>query len=211
MDHIVKQYQKAYHEHGDSPSSVLWPKGRQDIRFFALIKHIPLNSSFSILDFGCGLAHLSEYLTSTGRSFDYTGADIVPEFILSNKERYPKGVFINIKDVEDIQQQYDYIVASGTFNILYVNNKQEHTQIVFNYLTHLFNKANVYLSVNFMTDKVDFMQKEAYHQDLNSLIEFVQSKLSKRIIIDHSYMPYEYTITVFKNQEIIRPENTYVL
>lgn len=211
VDHIIKSYQLAFEKNGVSPEAVLWPKGRQYERFSALLSHVKNNQPGSLLDFGCGLAHMIEYVNQMFPYLEYTGADIVPDFIKSNLERFPDSSFKLIKDATDITNVYDYIVASGTFNMLYVKDSATHQQIVFDYLTHLFSITRVYLSVNFMTDKVDYIQDGAFHQNVNTLLDFVQSKLSMRIVVDHSYMPFEYTITIFKDQEIVRPQNTYHL
>ena len=58
---IIKQYQESFAMHGDSPAAVMWPRGRQELRFNALTKHFS-NNNFSVLDFGCGLGHLKSYL-----------------------------------------------------------------------------------------------------------------------------------------------------
>jgi trans-aconitate methyltransferase len=209
MDNIIKTYKDAFSEHGDSPASVLFPKGRQNDRFFALTKNIIPKENFSLLDFGCGLAHLKTYLDRNFTDISYTGADLVDDFITDNKKRFPESSFYKIKSYTEITDNYDYIVASGTFSILYSENPEEHKKLLFEILEHLFSKSNNFLAVNFMTDNVDFIQENAYHQNVTELYNFIQSKLSKRLIIDQSYMPYEFTATIYKNQTILRPENIY--
>jgi len=208
MKHIINTYKNAFETFGDTPQSVLWPKGRQDDRFEALTKNIKKNN-FSILDFGCGLAHLKPYLNGKFTNFTYIGADIVSDFIQNNKQKYQQNEFLQIQNVQDIHKNYDYIVSSGVFNILYVEDIIAHKKIVFDTLEYLFEHTNIYLSVNFMRDEVDFIQKTSYHQNISEIYEFVIKNLSKRVMIDTSYMPYEYTITIFKQQEITRPDNTY--
>lgn len=209
MEHIRDSYRNAYLEHGDSPKSVLWPKGRQDLRFDALTKHVSKEAPFSVLDFGCGLAHLKDYLAARSSSFSYTGVDILPEFIEANRVKYPNDHFQVISEVQDIRGSFDYVVASGTFNMLYFEELEKHKSYVFDTLTRLFDKTSGYLSVNFMTDQVDFMQEGAYHQNIAELHNFVSTRLSKRLLIDQSYMPYEYTVTIWKDASIVRPDNVY--
>lgn len=210
MDEIIRQYKESFALHGNSPNAVFWPKGRQDERFTALTRFIS-KDKFSILDFGCGLAHLRIYLEKNHpNKFEYTGADIVDDFVKENRKNFQNDKFILINTASEIAEQYDHIVSSGAFNMLYVNDVQEHKKIVFGILTELFSKTKVSLSVNFMTDAVDFIQPGAYHQNIKELYDFAFTKLSKRIVIDQSYMPYEFTITFFKDQTILRPENIYV-
>ena len=41
------------------------------------------------------------------------------------------------------------------------------------------------------------------------LINFISKNLTRRFKIDHSYMPYEFCVKIFKEQEILRPENVF--
>lgn len=210
MEHLIRTYQEAFEQFGDSPKAVLWPKGRQDVRFKALTKYIHKTTPFSILDFGCGLGHLCDFLQEASyNQFSYTGVDLVPAFIEHNQQKFSTHKFQCIKQVSDIKGQYDYIVSSGAFNILYCADMAQHQEMVFDALEHLFQCANVALSVNFMRDEVDYMQESAFHQNINLLYTFVSTSLSKRIDIDTTYMPFEYTITVFKQQEFTKPDLLY--
>ena len=104
---------------------------------------------------------------------------------------------------------FDYVLISGAFNMSYFEDLEKHKNLVYEILESLFSKTSVYLSVNFMSDQVDFIQEGAYHQNINELLRFVLERLSKRYVLDCSYMPYEFTITVFKDQTIKRPDNIY--
>lgn len=209
MKKIINLYETALAQHGDSPESVLWPKGRQAERFSALTKHILKTGQFSLLDFGCGLAHLKPYLDTYYKDVAYSGVDIVSAFLAINRDKYPQDTFYSIESVNDIKDSYDYIVSSGAFNILYAPDNVKHQEMVFEILAALFEKTRISLSVNFMTDQVDFVQPGAYHQNILSLYQYITSKLSKRILFDQSYMPYEFTVVIWKNQTINRPENIY--
>ena len=62
----------------------MWPKGRQDIRFNNLIsplKNIITKETLSLCDFGCGLAHLEEYIINKKINLEYKGLDFVPSLI----------------------------------------------------------------------------------------------------------------------------------
>ena len=60
-----------------------------------------------------------------------------------------------------------------------------------------------------MTDQVDFIQEGAFHQNVLELYEFAKEKLTKRVAVDESYMPYEFTFHFFKDEEILKPDNIY--
>ena len=209
MKKIVKIYQDAFRKSGPkSPASVLWPKGRQDERFRALTRGMS-SADFSVLDYGCGLGALYGFLKKKYRKFRYTGVDIVPEFISENKKRHKETVFKKIKSYRDVRKKYDYILASGTFNLLYSPSAKRHKAMVYKILGHLFSKAGKFLAVNFMTDKVDFKQPGAYHQNIPDLYEFITRRLSRRVLFDASYLPYEFTVIVYKDRNIDRRGSSY--
>jgi trans-aconitate methyltransferase len=209
MKHILKIYEDAFRKYGDSQQAVLWPKGRQEVRFHSLTRHIREDRNFSLLDYGCGLAHLKPFLDERYKNVDYYGADAVNTFIETCRLKYPKDQFLHVESPIDIQGEFDYIVSSGAFNILYNPDFTVHRTIVFEIIKELFRKTKVYLSVNMMTDIVDFQQPDAYHQNVLDIYRFVSENLSRRLILDQSYMPYEFTLTVWKDQHIQRPANLY--
>ncbi len=209
-DGIKEEYQKAFAANGDSAAAVLWPKGRQEERFNALTRHISPSSKFKILDFGCGLAHLNIYLKKHFDFYEYHGVDLVKEFVDHASKNFPGHSIKLVKNEKDVVEQYDHIVSSGAFNMLYLEDAEVHQEIVFSILTHLFGSCTQSLSVNFMTELVDYKQVGAFHQNLGRLYQFVSKNLSRRFLIDQSYLPFEFTITIFKNQEIKSPENIYI-
>jgi SAM-dependent methyltransferase len=194
----IARYREAFRQHGNSPASLFWPKGRQPTRFTALTRHFQ-NEPRSVLDYGCGLAHLKPFLAERFPALDYHGADIVPEFIDENRRRYPDATFLLVKGPADIVATYDYAVMSGVFNLRYDCSESEHRSIIRDSLRHLFKHVRVAMSVDFMTDQVDYQQDGAYHQNVMELYQFARDELSRRIVIDQSYMPYEFCMTVFSS------------
>jgi trans-aconitate methyltransferase len=208
LDHIARQYRDAFAQFGRSPASVLVPKGRQDLRFGALTRGIE-RDHFSLLDYGCGLADLKGYLDNRFSNFDYTGVDLVTEFIDDNRHVYPDATFMQVSAPSDVTRSFDYVAMSGIFNILYVPNREAHRDIIRNIITELFAKCEVAMVMSFMTDRVDFQAADAYHENTHELMAFCTQHLSSRWLLDQSYMPYEFTVTVFKDTEIVRPANIY--
>ena len=56
---MIIAYKKSFKEFGNSPSSLLIPKGRQELRFKSFIPYIKKNST--LLDFGCGFSDLAKF------------------------------------------------------------------------------------------------------------------------------------------------------
>lgn len=201
-------YRKAFAEHGDAPAAVLWPRGRQDIRFEALTRHFG-KGGFSVLDYGCGLAHLKRFLDARFTGVEYRGADLLPEFVDAVRAKHPDAQVQRVASHHDVRDPVDHVVISGTFNIVEGDDADAYLRLVQEALVHLFSLARVSLAVNFMTDRVDFRQDRALHVSVAGLAEFARQRLSPRIRIDESYMPYEFTLVALKDSTIVRPDNTY--
>jgi hypothetical protein len=205
---IVEQYQRAFEAHGDSPASVLWPRGRQALRFEALTRHFT-GDGFSVLDYGCGLAHLKAYLDARFSRYEYYGADLVPEFIKTVAIKYPDAKLKLVRSYADVSEPIDHVVISGTFNIIDEPDRTLYIERVYAALSHLFALSRVSLAVNFMTDRVDFTQPQALHMNVEAIMDYTRRHLSPRLRVDESYMPYEFTLLVLKDSKILKPDNIY--
>lgn len=95
----------------------------QELRF-EVLKNIFFHGA-SVLDVGCGLGNLYDYLKKQDYNFKYTGVDILPEMIFRAKEKNPQAEFFSANIFEDDlfgDRKFDVIYASGIFNIELGNN-----------------------------------------------------------------------------------------
>lgn len=83
----------------------------------------------SILDVGCGLGNFAEYLDEKNIAAQYTGVDILTEMIdLSSKKTFKRvkaeflktDIFLENSLIKN--RKFDYIFASGIFNLNLGNN-----------------------------------------------------------------------------------------
>ena len=204
---MISTYKNQLKKFGPVPAALGCPKGRQDIRFEALTKY--LNKGNSLLDYGCGFGDLFLFLKKKDLKITYNGCDVVKSFIEIAKEKYPKENFFQTEVDKKLDKKYDHIIASGVFNFLYTESKKKHEDLLKKSLTILFNSSKKTLSVDFLSEFVDFQDKDTYHQNVSKLIRFVSENLSRRFLINHSYMPYEFCIHIFKNDEILKPKNVF--
>ena len=203
---MIEEYEKTFDIYGDSVSSLQWSEFGTKERMEALVFNLELNGA-NVLDFGCGLAHFKDFLDEKFNDINYNGVDIVEKFIINNKEKYKNSVSCSFKKInkyQDVTLNYDYVFISGVFNILIKNSFQEQFDNIKEVLTYLFSLSNIALSINFMNKDVDFINDGSYHQDVLELYKFISSSLSKRFVINQSYMPYEFTVTIYKNQSKVK-------
>lgn len=190
---ILDFYQKAYQMYGDRDArSVRWSKvGDQLIRFRALIGVADLSDS-SVLDVGCGMGELYKYLLQQEIPVEYTGIDIVPEFIASAKKRFPQTVF-KVKDIFDLKQTHDYVLASGALSFKVADNANYYQDMI----RHMYALANKAVAFN-MLDKHVHVDDDTYAAYSPIEIADFCSTIAERVEVVVDYLPQDFTIYMYK-------------
>lgn len=213
FDNIKQLYQVSYSLYGDSPASLLTPKGRNNLRFRAIDQFIN-KESFRILDYGCGLGYLLDYLSLNAKQFEYVGVDLLPDFVNACKLKYPQHKFPNasfrtIGPEECINESFDIIFSSGVFNIRTHPEVVQSKAYAFKRLEELYRLANEAMVCDFLSAYVDYQQESAQHFSASEIADFCIHKLGRRFTIRHDLLPYEMTAIIWKDSAIKRPENIF--
>lgn len=195
----IEVYQTQFKKYGLNERSLFLTNNKQQIRF-SIIKGIGIKNNCSILDVGCGFGDLYDYLLSNGLSeINYTGIDIVPEFICEAKSRFPKSDF-RIIDIlnEDMVEKFDFVVLSGTLNKKIPGNHEEYVKAM---LTRMYELSKVGVSADFISSYGDARYPDIYRADA-TMIFTISKQLSQRVTLRHDYMPYEFTVYIYKQDKI---------
>ena len=203
----MRVYRDLYLKHGRSEEALCWSKNKQENRFEALTRHIP-NSASILLDYGCGLGDLKTWLSTSKPLISYRGVDIVPEFIESNKKALGAEYFSTITGPEDVAHKFDHGILSGVFNLRTLP-EDIHWTLLQKTLTALFMNTRISLAIDFLSWDVDFKKENSYHQNPDSIGRFISQSLSRRWELNKSYLPYEYSVVIFKDVEIDSTRNVY--
>lgn len=202
-------YRAGYKDHGDSPAALLTPKGRNNLRFRALLPLLD-KPGLSVLDYGCGLGYLFDYLQEQGASVRYTGMDMMPEFIDACRQKHgDKAEFQLIEAEQPLERRFDLVFASGVFNIRSHADDGLSRAYATARLKQLFDATDVALVCDFLSPYVDFKQGDSQHFDTGFIAEFCARELSRRFVIRHDLLPYEYTLIGWRDDTILRPHNVF--
>lgn len=109
-------YEKLFKKYGESLEALHWSsRETQEIRFDHLSRIGDL-SGCSVLDVGCGLGDLHEFLIQKGLSVRVTGYDLIEELIQCCRMRFPDSVY-EVRNILDQppSESFDYVLASGLF------------------------------------------------------------------------------------------------
>ena len=199
---IVSHYESCLAKHGDTHRGVDWPR-KQDAatRYRIMLELIREPSkTCSILDFGCGAAHLFDYIVEQGMSsIDYTGLDISEKFIALCKEKYPCRPFycLDFLTEDKVVPEVDYIIMNGVFTEKRSVEYGEMFAYFRSLLEKVFPLARKGLAFNVMSKQVDWERDDLFHLSLDEMASFTAKSLSRNFIVRNDYGLYEYTVYVY--------------
>jgi len=121
---FAAHYETLYREHGDSSLALNWKdEGELLARYGAILDVVrPADLPVTLLDFGCGLSHLYDYIrghSPLAHLIEYSGWDISKTFVGVCREKHPDLTFyqLDVFHPDDLCQvpTFDYVVGCGVF------------------------------------------------------------------------------------------------
>lgn len=203
---IVKHYEDCLEKYGDTYKGVDWPNKEDTFKRFDIMLQIISVDSLkkdrsSILDFGCGTAHLLEYLIEKKiNNLDYSGLDLSAKFIDVCRNKFPDTVFQNV----DVIKEPDKLIATDytLMNGVFTEKRTLTFEDMFDYFSALlkivFLKARRGVAFNVMSKNVDWERDDLFHLSHDRLSKFLVDKLSRNYVIRNDYGLFEYTVYLFK-------------
>ena len=202
---IIRHYESCLDKHGDTHLGVDWPR-EEDVlkRYKVMLELITLKNEkapITMLDFGCGTAHLFDYLTKNDFSnITYAGLDLSDKFISVCKTKYPELSFYcgDVLDSDFLIPTFDYLIMNGVFT-----EKRELTfDEMWDYFKLLiyrcYTLSNKGIAFNVMSKQVDWEREDLFHLPLDLLADFLTKNISRNFVVRNDYGLYEYTAYVYK-------------
>jgi len=204
-DFLLNRYHQRFLEYGvDIRTMAAGSQKHQKIRFQALSEVGDLNNH-SILDIGCGFADFYSYLKSQGLIVDYTGYDICPDFIKVCQTKFPEANF-EVRDIQiqSIEQQFDYIVSSQTFNCRL--KKQDNLVVIKEILREAYDSSKIGIAIDMLSTYTDFQEDHLYYFNPEIIFNFCK-RLTKRVTLRHDLPLFEFMIYLYKDFKSWNPKN----
>lgn len=202
---IVSHYESCLERHGDTHLGVDWPK-KEDVetRYKVMLEIIRREDEarpVRLLDFGCGAAHLYEYIRDDGiANIEYAGLDLSERFVELCRRKFPSNSFycLDLLEEKETLPSFDYIIMNGVFT-----EKRSLTfEEMFIYFKQLvkkvFEKAEIGIAFNVMSKHVDWEREDLFHLPFDDLAAFLKKELTANFIIRNDYGLYEYTTYVYR-------------
>ena len=171
-----------------SPVAVGWLDGKQNqAKRFETLLDIGVQEGDSILDLGCGLGHMVEHLEKIGLNVRYTGIDTSKKSI-QQAYQFREATYIH-GTIFDIQDRYDWGLASGGFNVEFPKLEMLET------ISELLSKANKGVAFNLLSNSAN--NSLTYE---NYIPEEIVSNLKGDVSIVENYgVENDFTIYIKKN------------
>ena len=132
----------------NSPVAVGWLDGKQNqAKRFETLLNIGVQEGDSILDLGCGLGHMVEHLEKIGLNVRYTGID-TNRWSIQQAYQFREATYIH-GTIFDIQDRYDWGLASGVFNVEFPKLDMLET------ISELLSKANKGVAFNLLSNSAN--------------------------------------------------------
>jgi len=200
---IVSHYEACFEEFGDSHLGVDWPnKADAETRYRVMLEVIREKTGrVTLLDFGCGLSHLYEYILKIDMNdVEYAGLDVSEKFVQASKTKFPKNTYycVDILQEADSIPNFDYVVM----NEIFTEKRDLSFDEMFSYFKRvvrkMFEKANRGIAFNVMSKHVDWERADLFHVPFDIMAAFLTRELTRKFVIRNDYGLYEYTTYVYK-------------
>ena len=181
---------------GHDPRSLGWDKRQHRLRYAALLDPWP-RAGLSVLDVGCGFGDLAGFCAATGRDLAYTGIDLSPELIATGRAAAP-GRDLRVWDweVDGAPGRFDVILASGLFH----HRLDDSEGFIRDMLQRFRAAAMMGFAVNFMSTTAERRYPHLHYADPAAMLAQGLA-LSRRVLLRHDYMPFEFTLVVDLRQD----------
>ena len=186
VDTVYSKYIEKYSK--NQPECVGWLDGSKNVLIRnQKIYEAGIGDNDSVLDIGCGVAHLYEFLKMGGWNGEYLGVDPNKKAIDMIDENI-NAMHGTIEDLPDFMK-YDWVIASGVFNLGLTEN------LTFSIIHNMISHANKGIIFNMLQAPYPDSKYEAYYPD------YVKNKLLKyendRIEIIEDYMGDDAEFTIY--------------
>ena len=199
LEKVVDRFNEKFEEHGAVGKGVDYNSDEaQILRFAQLVKLLPENSSFSLLDYGCGYGALVDFLRARDCDVDYIGYDLSDKLVAHATDAYSgmdRARFTT--DLAGVGVS-DYVIACGVFNIKLDMNTDEWREYFYRELDKLAGLATKGFAFNSLTAYSDpeYMREDLFYPDPREVFDYCVRNISRHVAVLHDYPLYDCTYIV---------------
>ncbi|MHA2344479.1 MAG: class I SAM-dependent methyltransferase [Candidatus Hodarchaeales archaeon] len=197
LSSVEKYYTNKILEHGPTPRGVDWNGQESQFLRFEILSGLIEKDNPSILDYGCGYGAFYSFLKQKKIKNNFTGFDISKEMIKECKKKYKNEKWYSVLSNNN---KYDYVFASGLFNVMLDEDEDRWKEYIFNSIIEFNNLSEQGFAFNLLTTYSDPEKSKDYlfYANPEEMFRFCKNNISSKVTLVHSYPLYEFTIMVKK-------------
>ena len=208
VQNVAKYFSRQDAKAGRDIDLLRWPNAPDmALRYATLLSAIDFTQwsaerPLKLLDFGCGLGLLIEYLSANSLldRVDYTGVDLLEPMLEEARRRWP-GHRFDRRDVRDEPygaEQFDFCIVCGVFTAKYSDDHGETLELAQDTLKALWPSVKLGLAFNSMSKHVDWERDDLFHWPLDDIMAFCKRDLSRHVAFNLDYGLWEVSTLVRK-------------
>lgn len=196
---IVRLYEDSLRRHGPNVHALRWTGTRSQQTRFDVLTEVGPWDNVSVADIGSGLGDFYGFLRDRGHAVQYTGYDITPGMIDAARARFPDGnARFELRDIltEGMGGAFDYVVASGTFNI----RIDDHDTFLRRMLAAMYEGCRRAVAFNVLQPAPysDWPGSEMYYDIAAEEVVAYCRTLAPRVELREGYLPFDSTVFMYK-------------
>lgn len=173
----------------------------QDVYYHSIFKNINKNFK-NILDIGCGQADLLSFIRKNANNinYSYTGIDVSDKMISCCKKKFPKDSFFNSSFLDfENTNNFDVILAVGVFNLRVSDDKDEQLNYLRQNIKKMYSNCNKCCSFTLMSKHGNQnSERELFYYEPSSILQDCL-ELTSSVLLDHSSIPIDFIVTLYKD------------
>ena len=183
--------------HGPNWRGLGWQSQRSQRRRFAVLSEVGPLANARVLDIGCGVGDLYNYLLRRRIPVNYTGFDILPEMVAHARRRYPEAQF----EVRDVLQglgpeRFDYVLCSGAFNVNFGRNLIAVQEV----LAELLRGCSRGVAINFLSTRARERDAILFNYEPETLFAYCQT-LTPHVRLLEGYLANDFTLYLYPKRD----------
>lgn len=186
---------------GDPDIAGAWgAKGRAMFRYEILASMVP-TAGLSVVDLGCGVGASAEFFLSMGAK-SWTGIEVQDSLVRQGNALLDGADATRIIELDafsDFELYGEVAVGSGLFNWDYEGDGN--LNILDGVLGRLKERNFRAVAFNFLDSRCDIRYPGHFYADPDAL-QNLASKYSQRLAIRMDYLPFEFSVAVFFDEDV---------
>ena len=200
---IIAHYESCLQIHGDNHKGVDWPNAEGAAKRYQVMLELIRDKQErqTLLDFGCGAAHLKDFIDQNNISYvEYAGLDVSSLFVSLSRRKHPDTPFFcqDILESATGLPTYDYVVMNGVFTEKRSLSFTDMWDFFTRTLIAAFGLASKGIAFNVMSKQVDWERDDLFHVPLDAIASLLTQSVSRNFVIRNDYGMYEYTVYVYR-------------